>query len=137
MAYVSNELKAKLAPAIKAVLKKYGMNGTVSGANSSTLHVTLKSGKLDVIGNWYDANKDSPQFTRYGEYPKPEYLDVNTYWIDDHYTGTVRDFLNELVAAMKGDVWFDKSDIQSDYFHTAYYLDIDVGKWNKPYQLIA
>ena len=43
------------------------------------------------------------------------------------------DFLNELVVAMKGTKWFDKSDIMTDYFHTAYYIDINVGKWNKPY----
>jgi hypothetical protein len=31
--------------------------------------------------------------------------------------------------------WFDKSDAQVDYFHTAYYIDVNIGKWNKPYQV--
>ena len=46
-------------------------------------------------------------------------------------------FLNELLTAMKGDKWFDKSDIMTDYFNTAYYLDINIGRWNKPYELVA
>ena len=63
------------------------------------------------------------------------YTSVNVYHIDRHYTGIARDFLNELVKAMKGTKWFDKSDIMTDYFHTAYYININVGKWNKPYVL--
>ena len=35
-----------------------------------------------------------------------------------------------------GDLWFDKSDSMSDYFHTAYYFSIHVGKWDKPYQTV-
>ena len=61
------------------------------------------------------------------------YTQVNTYHIDRHYSGDVKQFLNELVTAMKGTKWFDKSDIMTDYFHTAYYIDINIGKWNKPY----
>ena len=30
-----------------------------------------------------------------------------------------------------GDLWFDKSDSMTDYFHTAYYFSIHVGKWDK------
>jgi hypothetical protein len=35
-----------------------------------------------------------------------------------------------LLAAMKGDKWFDKSDSMVDYFHTAWYNDIKIGEWN-------
>ena len=34
---------------------------------------------------------------------------------------------------MKGNKWYDKSDAMVDYFDTAYYVDINIGKWNKPY----
>jgi hypothetical protein len=134
MAHVSQELKAKLVPGIKAVLNKYGMKGTVSVRHHSALVVTIASGKLDVIGNWFEKAKENP---RYQVEKVPESLDVNIYWIDDNYTGIVKKFLNELIAAIKSDEWFDKSDIQSDYFHTAYYIDVNIGKWNKPYQLVS
>jgi hypothetical protein len=34
---------------------------------------------------------------------------------------------------MKSQNWFDKSDSMTDYFHTAYYLSLSIGKWNKSY----
>ena len=115
MAYISQKDKKELAPGIKAVLKKYGMKGSIAIKHHSSLVVNLQSGpiKFDMDG----------------------YTSVNVYHIDKHYTGRTKDFLNELVTAMKGTKWFDKSDIMTDYFHTAYYIDINVGKWNKPYVL--
>jgi hypothetical protein len=32
-----------------------------------------------------------------------------------------------------GREWFDKSDAMTDYFHTAFYIDLDVGSYDKPY----
>ena len=115
MAYISQQDKKELAPGIKAVLKKYGMKGSIAIKHHMSLVVNLQSGPIDFDHNDFTA--------------------VNVYHIDRHYTGVARDFLNELIAAMKGDKWFDKSDITTDYFHTAYYNNINVGKWNKPYVL--
>ena len=119
MAYVSQKDKAQLAPAIKKVLNKYGMKGSISIRHHSTLVVTLQSGAID--------------FKNYSH--GDGYIQVNTYHIDSHYTGTAKAFLNELLAAMKGPGWFDKSDSMTDYFHLKHYCDINVGKWNKPYFL--
>lgn len=117
MAYMSQENKKDIAPQIKAVLKKYKMKGSISVKNHSTLSVTLKSGDipLEVNGNT-----------------------VNTYWLDDHFAGAPLAFFKELKDAMngegsKGNQNFDKSDIQSDYFNVGWYIDISVGKWNKPF----
>ena len=113
MAYISQQDKKELAPAIKSVLKRYGMKGSIAIKHYSSLVVNLQSGPID--------------------FDMDGYTSVNVYHIDRHYTGIAKDFLNELVTAMKGTKWFDKSDIMTDYFHTAYYIDINVGKWNKPY----
>ena len=115
MAYISQQDKKELAPGIKSVLNKYGMKGSIAIKHHSSLVVNLQSGPID--------------------FDMDGYTSVNVYHIDKHYTGRAKDFLNELVVAMKGTKWFDKSDIMTDYFHTAYYIDINVGKWNKPYVL--
>ena len=47
MAYVSKQDKAELAPAIKAVLKKYNMKGSISVRHHSTLVVKIKQGAID------------------------------------------------------------------------------------------
>jgi hypothetical protein len=119
MAYVSQQDKAKLAPEIKKVLSKYGMKGSISIRHHSTLVVTLQSGAID-----------------FGEYTHGDgYIQVNVYHIERHYKGKAQKFLTELLAAMKGPDWFDKSDAMTDYFHVSHYCDINVGKWNKPYFL--
>ena len=119
MAYVSQDDKAKLAPEIKKVLSKYGMKGSISIRHHSTLVVTLQSGAID-----------------FGEYTHGDgYIQVNVYHIERHYKGKAQKFLTELLAAMKGPGWFDKSDSMTDYFHVKHYCDINVGKWNKPYFL--
>jgi len=119
MAYVSQDDKAKLAPEIKKVLSKYGMKGSISIRHHSTLVVTLQSGAID-----------------FGEYTHGDgYIQVNVYHIERHYKGKAQKFLTELLAAMKGPGWFDKSDSMTDYFHVKHYCDINVGKYNKPYFL--
>jgi hypothetical protein len=112
MAYVSQDDKKKLSPAIKTVLKKYGMKGSISVRHHSSLVVTIRSGDIDF-------GKDC--------------IDVNVYWIKDHYTGDACKFLMELLAAMKGPDWFCHDDIQTDYFHRSHYTTIKIGQWDKPY----
>jgi hypothetical protein len=119
MAYVSQADKKALAPAIKKVLSKYGMKGSISIRNHSTLQVTLQSGSID-----------------FGEYTHGDgYIQVNTYHIENHYKGKAQKFLTELLAAMEGPNFFNNDDAMTDYFHRSHYTDINVGKWNKPYFL--
>ena len=119
MAYISQEDKKELAPAIKKVLKDFGMKGSISIRNHMSLVVTVTEGVLD--------------FTDYFQKGDEGYVQVNHNHIDNFYSGTVKKFLKELYKAMKGTKWFDKSDAMVDYFHTAYYMDINIGKWCKPY----
>lgn len=132
MAYISQDEKKVLAVEIKSVLKKYGMKATIGVSNHSTLVVNIKSGSLDIIGNWFEKQTERHNAD---QFDKPEYIQVNEFWIDNQYTGKVKDFLNELVSAMKGENWFDRSDLQSDYFNVKHYTNINVGKWSSPYIL--
>jgi hypothetical protein len=70
------------------------------------------------------------------------YSNINEYWLKENYPNNAKFFQNvvEIIKtapyyAGVGDLWFDKSDIQTDYFHTAYYMSISVGKWDKPFQV--
>ena len=132
MAYVSQEMKKELAPAIKAVLKKYGVKGSVSVRHHTSLVVTIREGSLDFSGA-----KNAQNEFRFTASDGNFYDQVNTYHIGMFYQGKAQSFLKELLAAMKQPTsrgeWFDHSDPMTDYFHRAYYTDINVGKWNKGY----
>jgi hypothetical protein len=138
MAYVSQEMKSELAPAIKTILKKYGIKGSLAVQNHSTLVLNVKSGKIDFIKNHLAATEavrsGRPDFYRTEE-SFHGYMQVNTYHVDSHFSGKAKKFLAEVIAAMKGPKFFDHSDSMTDYFHVSHYIDINLGKWNKPYVL--
>ena len=132
MAYVNQEKKKQLAPGIKKVLAKYGMKGTISVRHNMALCVTLKSGDLDLIGQ---ANRDNKKLAEQTGMPffevKGDYQ-ANANNIDSG-DETIAAFFRDLVKAMKGKDWFDESDSMTDYFHVAHYIDINVGRFDKPY----
>jgi hypothetical protein len=111
MAHMSQEMKKSLAPVINAILKKYGMKGTLAVNNHSTLVLNLKEGPID--------------FGR-------DYCQVNPYWYHEHYSGVAKDFLSEIIPAMNIGNW-NRSDIMTDYFDVGWYVDVNIGKWNKSY----
>ena len=137
MAYMNQEMKAKLAPSIKAVLKKYGMKGTISTSHHS-LSVNIKSGKLPLCDNYYETC--APEYSRRYSQHSPierkdcEYIQVNEYHYQDHFTGECQEFIGEMIAAMN-DGNHDNSDAQVDYFDVGWYTHLNVGKWNKPYEV--
>jgi len=134
MAYISQEKKKELAVGIKKVLKKYGMKGTVGVNHHSSLVVNLWEGALDLLGDAQKHNDKVAQQRGQESYPIGDYLQVNTYRADEWaFSETIANFYKELIAAMKGTEWYNKSDIMTDYFDIAYYLDVNVGKWDKGY----
>jgi hypothetical protein len=136
MAHVSQETKAKLAPTIKAILKKYKLKGSLSVRNYSTLVLNIKSGSIDFINNFDSVRDRRPEYN--GEkLIRTHNIQVNPYWYHEHFTGEALAFMTEMVAAMKGPEFFDHSDMQTDYFHCSHYFDINVGQWNKPYELVS
>jgi hypothetical protein len=137
MAWMSQEKKAEIAPAVKAICKKYGITASLAVRNHSTLCLNIKAGGIDFVGNSNKVIGARPQGFGIGNPADPikQHISVNPYWFHEHFDGKALAFLTEAMAALKGGGWYDKSDIQTDYFNTAYYIDINVGKWDKPYQL--
>ena len=135
MAYMNQDRKAKLAPAIKAILKRYGVKGTLATGPHSLI-LNIKSGPLDFMTDFN--NTIGEKAYMYQNFtPVDKYITVNTYHYRDHFSNKViRKFLDEITDAMNvGN--HDNSDIQTDYFDVGWYIDINIGKWNKPYILEA
>lgn len=138
MAFMNQEKKKALAPQIKAVLKKFGMKGTIGVDNYSTIVVNLSEGKLDLIGEANSFNKAYSERTGQRFYEVKDHYQANPYKGEDAYSdATVGKFFKELTQAMRGSEWYDNTDIMTDYFDTAHYLSINVGKWKKPYKCLG
>ena len=132
MAYMNQQKKAVIASKLKPVLKKYGLKGSLSVNNHSTIVLTVKSGKIDFIKNFNSTIQSRPGGFRNGSAAE-KYINVNPYWYHEHFSGESKEFISEAMDALKSADWYDESDAQVDYFNTAYYVDINIGKWNKPY----
>ena len=137
MAYMSQDHKAKIAVTVKAICKKYGVKGTLSVQNHSTLCLNIKSGPIDFIGNTNAVCSNQPRYNDRQYQPDTTYTQVNPYWYQDHFDGKALKFLKEIVPAMYGPDYYDHSDIQTDYFNCSHYISVNIGKWDKPYQLTA
>jgi len=116
MAYMSQQKKKLLAPNIKEICQKHGIKATLSVRNHSTLVLTIRSGSID-FGN--DIGIRSVNVYHYRSY---------------NYNQRAVDFLDQVLVAMN-DGNHDRSNIMIDYFDVGWYVDINVGKWNKPYVL--
>jgi hypothetical protein len=134
MAYVNQEMKSKIAAAVKPILAKYGVKGSLSVRNHMAIVLTLKSGKIDFIGNSNRVCGNSHYQVSRGFNPNTSgYASVNKYSYQDHYDGLAQAFIAEAITALQSAGWYDRSDAMTDYFDTAYYIDINIGRWDKPY----
>ena len=155
MAYISQEEKRELAPAIKAVAKKFGRKVTIGIRNHMDLVVKVK-GAEDIYERLYaktiedrilagrDRNGDSIQddidwdapidpsvFSRM-TYLDPELSEfghsVNTSWVEENHDEKDHAFLNELHASMHSKDFFIDDDVYTDYFSRSYYTSIELHK---------
>lgn len=131
MAYMSQQKKAELAPGINGILKEYGVKGTLSVRHNMALVLKITSGPIDFIGNYNTTNQNNIR----NQPVTDNYMNVNTHWINEHFSGIAKEFLTKIHDAMNvGN--YDNSDIMSDYFEIGWYSDIHIGVYNKPYKLV-
>jgi hypothetical protein len=134
MAWITQEQKKAMAEKMKPLLKKYGMKGSLAVERGAVLHLNLRSGPLDLIGQ---INKRNAEFEAMG---RPSYTGVVTnaslhHNRVDNFEGPEKEFLEKAFEIMaEGN--HDNSDSMSDYFDVGWYYYIEVGKWDKPYELV-
>ena len=131
MAYMNQEKKAKIAAAIKPLLKKHGIKASFAVRGHSTIVLNIKSAPIDFIANY---NKNT---ARLGGYVTDSSLQVNPYHYNNHFDGKAKEALEEIIPLMYSADYYDNTDAQIDYFDTAYYVSVNIGKWNKPFEVIA
>jgi len=124
---------------LKAINKKYGVKASFSGSNSITLKLTIQSGKIDFIKNYCNCIKNSiadPNQSVIKDVMNEKNIQVNHYYMQRHFDGVALNYLQEVYELMQ-EGHYDYSDIMADYFDCSWYISIEIGRWNKPYELIA
>lgn len=118
MAYITQADKKVISVALKEALKAFpSVKCSLSIHNHSSVTCTIKQGPASLIPkNGTDGS-------------------INHFFINTNYSGEAADILNAISKCMHIGHW-DKSDLQTDYFHCSWYVHINVGKWGKPFIVV-
>ena len=137
MAYISTDDVKHIRNTLKKELPQYKFS--VVRDHTSSVTIALMKGP---------AFKDYEYFDRYTHETKigtlnKDHHQINQYLLEDFYgkeNAKVLDKIHSIAltapAKNGGKVWYNNSDAMIDYFDTAYYVHIEVGKWNKQYEVV-
>jgi hypothetical protein len=123
MAYISAQDVAAIRTELKQKFPKWKF-GVRKASGGLAVDVTIKQGTASFEGKTYQQ--------------------VNQYWIKDHWQDEddckaltkINEIMLNAPGRAGGKVYFDHSDAQSDYFHTAFYTHLSIGSWDKPYTCV-
>lgn len=131
MAYMPQDKKKAIEVVVKAICKRHGVKATVAVRHHSTLVLNIASGSIDFFG---DRNRDRWSPERLAE--PPTNIDVNPYYWREDFTGAALALFAEIFPVLN-DGNHDHSDLMTDYHDVGWYVDVNVGRWDKPYLLTA
>ena len=135
MAYMSQEKKQEIAQKLKVALQGTGVKYTLGVHHHSTLVMKIKSGPVDFIQNYLSVIATKPQYRPQDQDQKMTYMRVNDYWYHEQFTGKALELLKKIIPVLN-DGNHDRSDIRSDYFDVGWYLNVTIGEYGKPYQVV-
>jgi len=121
MAYIRTDEVAAIRTQLKEAFPQ--LKFSVRKQHYSSVIVTIKSGTVDFSDI---LDKDG-------------YCQTNQYWLER--MGQHKELFEEIYKIIKtapgtvegGREWFDESDSMTDYFHTAFFMSVNIGSYDKPY----
>lgn len=135
MAYVNQERKAQLAASLKKVIPA-GWKYSLAVRNHSTISLTISAAPVDLLAEYarianakYEARGEG---LRYEEVPT--HHQVNVYHLDTQFDESLPAFEAIRTALNAGN--HDRSDSQTDYYDVGWYVDIQIGRWDKPFVVL-
>lgn len=122
MAYITAKEVKAIREQLKAEFKGFKFS-VRKGTGGHSVSVNILSGPVDFTDIMHE----------------PGHAQINQHWLGR--TGDHSDMFEKMYDIMKtapasvegGRPWYNNSDAMIDYFDTAYYMNLDVGSWHKPY----
>lgn len=116
MAYMNQEKKRKIAEELKRVMPK-DWKYSLGVNNHSTITLTIQSAPVDLLAR---TNLETT------------YHQLNHFYPHHMFEGKTLETMQAIIRALNIDN-HDRSDTMTDYFDVGHYVNIDIGRWNKPF----
>lgn len=118
MAYVRKEEIAKKRKKVRELFpSKKGWKISITNQNLSTINVKVLQAPFQLLE---DIKRDNES--------------INYFHIESRYSGKKRDFLLQLYKIINSGN-HDNSDSMTDYFDVGFYVNIEIGSWDKPFKV--
>ena len=138
MAYLSAEDVKHIRVALKKEFPQYKFSVTRDG-HLGVMIAFMKGPKFAEY-EYFDRYANE---TKVGNLSDGEHHQINQHWLEEFYGKENAKILDKIHVIAKtapakngGKVWYNDSDAMIDYFDIAYYIHINVGKWNKQYEIV-
>ena len=138
MAYISTEDVKHIRNELKKELPQYKFS--VVRDHHSSVSISLMKGPAFNDYEYFDRYNNTITTANLSD---GEHHQINQYHLEDFYGKENAEILSKIDTISRtapakngGKVWYNDSDIMTDYFDIAYYVHISVGKWNKPYEVV-
>ena len=138
MAYISTDDVKHIRNELKKELPQYKFS--VVRDHHSSVSIALMKGPAFNDYEYFDRYNNTITTANLSD---GEHHQINQFHLEDFYGKENADILSKIDTISRtapakngGKVWYNDSDIMTDYFDIAYYVHISVGKWNKPYEVV-
>jgi hypothetical protein len=134
MAYMSQERKKVIAAELKKVIPK-DWKYSLGVDNHSSLVLNIWSAPVDLVGMW-NAKAKARQDHEHPEwkFEPQKSVQLNHYYLENVFEGEVLDIFQKIKKEMhRGN--HDNSDIMTDYHDVGWYVNMNLGKWDKPFEV--
>lgn len=116
MAYIDSKQVKQMRDELKKMFAtKLGWKLSIINEHNTNIHVYIMEAPIDL-------SVDCP-------HNDPEHFSINTYNTNKYIHKIIYDGIINIIN--KGN--YDNSDILTDYFDVGWYINIYVGKWDKPF----
>lgn len=133
MAYISKNEVKNIREKLKKEFPKYKFS--VTNKDGLGIDICLISSDLDLKKDLKKGYLDTDREQQELERIENGYLVINPYSIKDKWNGKTLEVFEKTLDIAKSQGWYDKTDSRIDYFDTAYYIDINFGKYDRPHQV--
>ena len=132
MAYVNQELKARIKAALKPIMPA-DWKWSLAVRNHSTIVLTISAAPADLLGEIERCAQANAEREGRQNYFRKDggHADLNVYHfrraLDEHV-----ELFARIIDALNTDN-FDNSDLMSDYHHVGHYVTVQIGRWDKAF----